>query len=190
MVGTGSKVIGFIRINGLMVGGSDWAEACRHLTVCRAVKHFDRWATSRFTSPIRRELFPCAKRISVGDTIDRAVHYSLSYRMPKWRSWRFQNRNNRSKYSLRRIWCTHKYPYRTYRRCFVSEKLWIFRRTWCTWRGHPSVLLALHFNYASADPVRFAVADHSHLPNSQPEKCFFPFRRFDSGPEPGLLGRR
>jgi hypothetical protein len=33
-----------------------------------------------------RELFPCAKRISVGDRVDRARHSGLSCRMPEWRS--------------------------------------------------------------------------------------------------------
>jgi hypothetical protein len=41
-----------------------------------------------------REWFPCAKRISVGGRIDRARHNGLCCRMPKWRSQRFQNRND------------------------------------------------------------------------------------------------
>jgi hypothetical protein len=40
-----------------------------------------------------RELFPCAKRISVGDRIG-ARHNGLSCRVPKRRDWRFQDKNN------------------------------------------------------------------------------------------------
>ena len=93
--------------------------------------------------------------------------------MPKRRSWRFQARNKRSKRSLCRIWSTYKYPYRTDRGCFASERHWVFRRTWCTWRGQPKRLLAPLLHYLSrfdnnpVTPVPSASRSLRHL-NSQP----------------------